>query len=122
MKIGKKMKRTGPTNLVMQRTIAQLKMQKAKLWKYVARELERATRKRREINLSRIQRFASNNDIVLVPGKVLSAGILLKKVNVAAWSFSASAKNKIKSAGGKTMTIEELIKTNPKGTGVKLIG
>lgn len=116
------MKRTGPTNPIMQKTIAELKMQKAKLWKLVARELEKPTRNRREVNLSRIQRFAKANEIIIVPGKVLSAGELNKKVSVAAWSFSANAITKIKSAGGKTLTISELMKTNPKGTGVKVLG
>ena len=116
------MKRTGPTNPIMQKTIAELKQQKAKLWKLVARELEKPTRNRREVNLSRIQRFAKANETVLVPGKVLAAGELHKKINVAAWNFSAGAIIKIKTAGGKTITILELVKTNPKGTGVKLLG
>lgn len=116
------MKRTGPTNPLLQKAILELKMQKAKLWKQVAYELERATRKRREVNLSAVQRFAKDGETVLVPGKVLSAGNLQKKVTIAAWSFSTAAKEKIKTAGGKFMTISELIKTNPKGTGVKIIG
>lgn len=116
------MKRTGPTNTVLQKTIAQLKAQKVKLWKRVAYELERVTRQRREVNLSRIDMFANNGEIVLVPGKVLASGILTKKVTVVAWSFSAAAKDKIKAAGGKVMTLEELVKANPKGTGVKVIG
>lgn len=116
------MKRTGPTNPIMQKTIVELKMQKAKLWKLVARELEKPTRSRREVNLSRIQRFAKAGEVVLVPGKVLAAGELHKKINVAAWNFSAGAIVKIKAAGGKTLTISELLKTNPKGTNVKVIG
>ena len=116
------MRRTGPTNEIMQQTIAALKQQKAKLWARVARELERATRQRREVNLSRIQRFAKDGETVLVPGKVLSAGVLQRKVNVAAWNFSAAAREKIKAAGGKALSLQELIKTNPKGTGVKVIG
>jgi large subunit ribosomal protein L18e len=116
------MKRTGPTNPIMQKTIAELKQQKAKLWKRVARELEKPTRKRREVNLSKIQRFAKNGEVVLVPGKVLSSGELSKKITIAAWAFSANAIAKIKAAGGKPVTILDLVKTNPKGTGVKLLG
>ncbi|MEM2874011.1 MAG: 50S ribosomal protein L18e [Candidatus Nanoarchaeia archaeon] len=116
------MAKTGPTNPALQEAIAQLSAQKAKLWKLVARELKKPTRMRREINLSKIQRFAANGETVLVLGKVLAAGTLLKKVNVAAWSFSSAAKNKIMAAGGKVLTIGELLKTNPKGTGIKVIG
>ena len=116
------MKRTGPSNPIMQKTIIELRKLDAKVWSYLALELERATRKRREVNLSKIQRFADNNDTVLVPGKVLAAGAINKKVNVAAWSFSSGAKDKIKAAGGKTLSIDELVKTNAKGTGIKVIG
>lgn len=116
------MKRTGPTNPIMQKTIAELKLKDAKLWALVARELEKPTRKRREINLSRLQRFAENGETVIVAGKVLSAGNLSKKLTVAAWNFSAGAAAKIKAAGGKTITILELAKLNPKGTKVKVIG
>ena len=116
------MKRTGPTNPIMKETIARLREQEAKLWKRLARELSKSTRSRRRVNLSKIQRFAKDGETVLVPGKVLAAGILLKKVNVAAWSFSAEAEGKIKSAGGKTISIDTLVKENPKGTGVKIIG
>lgn len=118
----RKMKRTGTTNAVMQETIVQLSKQNAKLWKRLAKELDRPTRSRREVNLSRIQRFAKDNDVILVPGKVLSTGVLQKKVNVAAWNFSAAAMEKIKAAGGKTLSIADLVKANPKGTGVKIIG
>jgi large subunit ribosomal protein L18e len=116
------MKRTGPTNPIMQKIIAELKQKDVKLWRRLARELEKSTRKRREVNLSRIERYAKANDVILVPGKVLAAGDLQKKVTIAAWNFSAGAAAKIKAAGGKTITISELIKSHPKGTGVKLIG
>lgn len=116
------MKRTGPTNQIMQKTIAELKQKDAKLWKLVARELEKPTRKRREVNLSKIQRHAENGETIIVAGKVLSAGDLQKKVTIAAWNFSAGALAKIKAAGGKAITILELAKTNPKGTKVKVMG
>jgi len=116
------MKRTGPTNPIMQKMIAELKQKDVKLWQRLARELEKPTRKRREVNLSRIQRHAKAGETVLVPGKVLAAGELTKKVNVAAWNFSAGAIVRIKAAGGKNLTISELIKLHPKGTGVKIIG
>jgi len=116
------MKRTGPTNTVMKETIVALRKQNVKLWRRLAEELEKPTRSRREINLSKIQRSANDGDIVLVPGKVLSSGVIQKKVNVAAWNFSAAAKDKIKAAGGKALSIGELVKANPKGTNVKVIG
>jgi len=116
------MKRTGPSNPILKKTIAELKKQNAKLWQRLAVELARATRKRREVNLSKLERNTVNGDYVLVFGKVLGAGILKKKLNVAAWNFSAGAAAAIKKAGGSTLTISELIKKNPKGTGIKVLG
>jgi len=57
----------------------------------------------------------------VVPGKVLGAGVLDHKVTVAAFAFSQSARERI-DAVGKTLSIEELLKKNPKGTGIKLMG
>ncbi|MEM4248519.1 MAG: 50S ribosomal protein L18e [Candidatus Nanoarchaeia archaeon] len=116
------MKRTGPSNPILKKTIAELKKQDANLWQRLAIELERATRKRREVNLSKLERFAVAGDTILVPGKVLGAGVLKKRLNVAAWSFSEGAAAAIKKAGGSTLTISELVKKNPKGTGVKVLG
>jgi len=116
------MKRTGPSNPLLKKTISELGKQEAKLWQRVAHELERATRKRREVNLSKLERHTENGETILVPGKVLGAGILKKKLHVAAWNFSAGASAAIKKAGGSTLTILELVKKNPKGTGVKILG
>ena len=120
------MKRTGPTNNHLRELISRLKelsaKQKAPIWKRIAEDLEASTRDRRVVNLSRINRFSKDNDLIVVPGKVLSSGNLDKKVTVAAWDFSEMAKKKIKDANSKAMAIEELLDNNPKGKGVKIIG
>jgi large subunit ribosomal protein L18e len=71
-----------------------------------------------------------------VPGKVLSAGTLENPITVAALGFSKKAfekitesvEGKVKSKGkgrrkgkSKCISIEDLAKDNPKGTGVKII-
>lgn len=116
------MKRTGPTNTVLKKLISQLQQSRAPVWIRTAEELGRATRNRRAVNLSRIDRYADSKIIILVPGKVLAAGRLTKKVSVAAWQFSSQAAEKIKAAGGNAMTIEELMKKSPKGENVRIIG
>ncbi len=118
-------KRTGPTNPELISLIQELKQlsykQKAKIWKTIAKELERSTRQRRIVNLDRINRVCKNNDNIIVPGKVLASGILDKKVTIAAFNFSDQALNKIKEKG-KAITIQELIKNNPKGSKLRIIG
>jgi large subunit ribosomal protein L18e len=93
----------------------------APIWEKVADKLGKATRKRVEVNLSRINRHAQENQIIVVPGVVLSSGEMKKPVNVAAWKFSGSASEKIHKAKGKTWTIEQLVKENPKGSHVKIM-
>jgi large subunit ribosomal protein L18e len=43
-------------------------------------------------------------------------------VHVAAWRFSNQAREKIEAAGGKALTIPELVSDVPKGSGVRLMG
>ncbi len=91
------------------------------LWKRIAQDLEAPSRKRRIVNLFAIQANAIDGETVIVPGKVLGEGDLTKKVTVAAFSFSDEAKSKINKSG-KALTITELIKANPKGAKVRILG
>ncbi|MDI6807050.1 MAG: 50S ribosomal protein L18e [Candidatus Aenigmarchaeota archaeon] len=118
-------KRTGPTDPYLKQLIETLKKKSfeldAPIWRSIAERLEKPRRKKVEVNLSEIERSTEKNDTVIVPGKVLSSGELTKTVNIAAWKFSEKAKEKIKKLKGRCITIEELVKENPKGTGIKII-
>jgi len=120
------MKRTGPTNQQLVSLISDLKKhsysQKADLWKRIANDLEKPSRSRRVVNLSRLNRFTKENEVVIVPGKVLGSGSISHSVVVAAFSFSQNAKEQIEKAKGKCLFIEELLKQNPKGKDVRVIG
>ena len=87
-------------------------------WKRIGNELEKPRRKRREVNISSLERNTREGEIVLVPGKVLGEGELNHNLTVAALKFSEAAKTKIE----KIMTIKELLEKNPKGKGVRIIG
>jgi len=84
--------------------------------------LAKPRRKRITVNVSRLNRYTEKKEIVVVPGKVLGAGEINHPITVAALSFSEIAKEKIKAARGKCVTLFELIKKNPKGSNVNLIG
>lgn len=120
------MKRTGPTNIVLRKTIRLLykysREFKAPIWRAIARELEKPRRKRRCVNISRINRYTKSGDTVVVPGKVLGSGSLDHPVTVAAISFSKTAFEKIKATGGTPLHILDLVKINPRGSNVKIIG
>ena len=113
------------TNPVLENLIAKLKEVSAKekrpLWKRVANDLSRARRQRREVNLNKINNAIRDGETAIVPGKVLSDGELTKKVSVAAWQFTKKAKEKVKQ-NGRVLTIQELIKENPKGSKIRIVG
>lgn len=95
---------------------------KVKLWKRIASDLEKSSSKRRIVNLSKIDRYCNDSEIVVVPGKVLSMGSLNKKLTVAAYTFSGNAVKKIKESGSKAISLQELLKSNPKGLKVRILG
>jgi large subunit ribosomal protein L18e len=120
------MKKVRPTNPELLGVIRLLRKKSvetgAKIWRDAAERLSTSRRRRIAVNLSRLNRYTKAKDTVLVPGKVLGAGSLDHPLNVAAFAFSEQAKAKILKAKGKCLSIQELVKKNPKGTNVKIMG
>ena len=114
-------KNKGTTNQHLKKLIRALKelsrKENVKIWKAVAKNLEKSNRIRRKVNLYKINKYTKNNDTVVIPGKVLGIGDLNHKVLIAAFQFSKSAEEK-----SKGISIEELMKKNPKGKGIKVMG
>ena len=119
------MKRTGPQTLTLKALIRELtslgKKNEVKLWLRIAKDLSRPTRIRRAVNLYKIDKNTKDGETALVPGKVLSVGELNKKLTIAAYQFSDKALEKINKVG-KAIKIQELIKDNPKGEKIRIIG
>lgn len=78
-------------------------------WRRVRELLAKPRRRRIAVNLSKLERYAKEGSTVIVPGKVLAGGSLTKPIRVAAFSFSQRAKQLIEAAGGKALSIEELV-------------
>src|SRR3989338_2951034 len=112
-------RRTGPTNHILVELISELKkrsnLQKAEIWSRVADDLEKPTRQRRVVNLSSLSRYTKENEIVVVPGKILGAGTIEHKLTISAFQFSDGAKEKLEKAGSKIVTLLELSEKNPSG-------
>lgn len=119
-------KPTGPTNPVLLELIEDLKKKsvdhEASIWRKLALDLERPTRKRRIVNLSKISLHSKENETIVVPGKVLGSGTLNHKITISAYQFSGSAREKLEKAGAKIIPMEELIKESPKGKGIRVLG
>lgn len=88
----------------------------------MADRLSRSRQRRITVNVSRLNRYTKEGETVVVPGKVLGAGKMDHPIYVAAFAFSERARLKILKAKGKCLSILELVKRNPKGTNVKIIG
>src|SRR3989344_7849809 len=120
------MKRTGPTNQILLQLILEQKKkgsgQDAGIWKRIANDLEKPTRQRRVVNLSNLNRFTKENEIIVVPGKILGAGSLEHKLTISAFQFSNGAKEKIEKAGAKIIPLLKLSEENPSGKGIRVIG
>jgi len=95
--------------------------QKVNVWKRIALELERPTRQHRVVNLSRIDKYCNDNDVVVVPGKLLGGGVVSKKVTIAAYSYSRKTEDKL-NGNAKIISIEDAMKQYPKGNNLKIIG
>ena len=118
-------KPTGTTDPNLSKLLVDLKRQssnkKAPLWKEVARLLQLGRRRRITLNVSKLNRLTQKDDLIIVPGKLLGTGTLDHPIIVSAWNFSKIANEKIKQAGGKCLTIPEMMKTHPQGKLVRIM-
>lgn len=91
------------------------------IWKDIAKRLQRPNRRHAEVNISKINRYSSPDETIIVPGKILGSGQLDHNVNVVALGFSKRAEEKIGAAGGRCLNITEILDENPKGNKVRII-
>jgi len=118
-----KARMTNPERMKLVKLLRKSSQQgKVKIWSLLAECIEKPKRRRVAVNLSRIDRNTKDGDVVVVPGKTLGSGTLTHPVSVAAFSFSQKAKEKVESAGGKCLTIGEILAQNAEGSTVKIIG
>ncbi|HMB50879.1 50S ribosomal protein L18e [Natronoarchaeum rubrum] len=112
------------TNPRLNSLIAELKSvsrsRETDVWSDVADRLEKPRRTHAEVNLGRIERYAQEDELVVVPGKVLGSGALQKSVTVAAVDFSGTAETKIEQVG-ETKALEQAIEQNPDASNVRVI-
>jgi large subunit ribosomal protein L18e len=98
------------------------KKSKAPIWRSLENELSTSRSNRREVNVSELASVTKNNEVVMVPGKVLGAGAIGHRLTVCTFSISEIAAKKIIGSGGKLITLDDLIENYPNGTGVHIIG
>ncbi len=118
----KKMRKTNSTNKNLQALVAELKEKgkSSNLMLRLGSELSRPSRIRREVNLSRIDRYSDEDEILVVPGKILGGGELNHKVTVAALKISGGARKKLEESGSKIISIDDISKQQ--GKKIRIIG
>ena len=102
------------TNPELVDTLIKLKKTNPEIAKLLAFPVKRQISK----NLSDLNE--SDKDVV-VPGKVLSQGDLVKKKKIVAWSASEKAIEKIKKFGGEFVFLKDEIKKNEKLNGLEIV-
>jgi large subunit ribosomal protein L18e len=91
-----------------------------KIWRKVSKKLSGPRKNKVSPNLYRINKKTKDNDVIVIPGKILGMGELNHTLTIACLECSNSARSKIISSGSKLISIEELLEQNPKGSGVKV--
>lgn len=97
-----------------------LRKTKKGIWLKVAELLLCPSRNSISVNVSKIDENAKENETIIIPGKVLGAGKISRKLTVAALSFSKGTKERIEKAGGKCVSIDAALSANPKGTNLRI--
>ena len=112
---------TGPQDINVRRLIRELENTKIKIWRVIADTLKKARRKRVEANIGRINRVTKDGDVIVVPGKVLGAGNLERKITIGALTWSEKAEKIVNDAGSSLITLDKMIEKYPNGSNVRII-
>jgi len=114
------------TNQIVLQMVKELKgaskKNNAPIWSRLAELALKPSSARRTINIGQIEKFAKDNDVIVVPGKVLGTGNISHKITLCSFSISNTGAKKVLQSGGKILRFSELIKSYPTGRGVIIIG
>ena len=120
------MKSTGPVSYETKGLIMGLERayskQKKPLFKRLIMELRRVRRRKRVVNLSKLNRYTTKNADVIVLGKLLGSGEIKHKVNVISFDYSKTAFDKLKNAKCSAKTLKEWLDSPKIPSKVILLG
>jgi len=116
--IEKKLRRK--TNVDLIKTIISGK--KKESWLLVSKKISGPRRKRISVNLEEINEQVKDNDIAVIPGRVLGNGEIKKKIKISALGYSENARKKLLESKVEFNLIGEEIKSNPEGKGIRVLG
>ena len=112
-----------PTSIQMAKQLkAASSKNKAPIWSKLARIALKSNSTKKVVNLKKINELTKENDVAVIPGKILATGKIDHKVTLCSFSISDSAAKKIIDSGGKIASFSEIIEKFPSGKGVNIIG
>lgn len=79
------------------------------LYAALAKLLKTPRRRKIQVNIGSIDKNSKENEMVIVPGKVLSMGNLNHKITLVCYTISMSARDKLAAIGVKVMSFEEFL-------------
>jgi large subunit ribosomal protein L18e len=91
------------------------------IWREIAVALSGPRRNYAAVNVGKLSKICNQDDVIVVPGKILGSGIFDKKIKVSSLFISEKALRKLSEAGSEFIPLEKLAEEKPKGTGVKII-
>jgi len=94
---------------------------KARIWAVAADQLSRPRRARAALNVTHVSRSTKPDSLVLIPGKLLGAGVINHRVVIGAFEYSAAAHEKIEQAGGQCMALKDFVSRYPRGSNVTIM-
>lgn len=113
-------------NQVVIQMVKELKQAYAKndapIWAKLAKLALKPTSARHVVNLTRINKHTKENDVVIVPGKILGTGNISHKITLCSFSISNTAAKKVIDSGGQIISFTKIIEKFPTGKGVAIIG
>jgi large subunit ribosomal protein L18e len=77
-------------------------------WKNVYKKVAVPARSSASVDINKIGKYSKENDLVVVPGKVLGKGKMAHKVQISAIEYSESAEKALRDSGCKIIGIKEL--------------
>lgn len=78
------------------------KKNKTSIWRSLEHEISKARSIRREVNISRLSSVTKNDEVIVVPGKVLGSGEMDHKLTVCAFSISEMVQRRSPTSAGKS--------------------
>ena len=97
------------------------KINNAPIWSKLAKISQKSSSAKKIVNIKKINEHSEENNVIVVPGKVLGMGNISHKITLCSFSISNAAAKKIIESGGQIIKFNELIDKHPSGNNVKII-